>query len=340
MSGAFICKLCHGTEAARSYRLQRHNKITRPFTAAICARCGLFQDVYDWREAARIQESRKLELVDRVVPQAKLEAELEAELPASRAKARAFAHALDELGLVRGKRILDIGCGRGQFLDECRALGARSVTGQEFFRPTVIDYAKNESSIDDIRVVPFEDRDWWPDGEFDVVCSFDVLEHVHDLGALFDEAIRVAKPGGVLFHATPGSDSITNRVGRLAVSRMGGVKPIRTTGTWLCNLQLDHHFRGGAHVSLMGRRSLAWLVSQSGLTLEQCYYTASYTHSNQRYAEGAPGLNALPAPVGRAMFAVVRRLVRNKLVFLARTPGERPGVRAAARAAPVETGRP
>jgi hypothetical protein len=44
--------------------------------------------------------------------------------------------------------------GRGQFLDECRALGARSVTGQEFFRPSVIDYAKDELSIDDIRVVP------------------------------------------------------------------------------------------------------------------------------------------------------------------------------------------
>jgi hypothetical protein len=76
----------------------------------------------------------------------------------------------------------------------------------------------------------------------------------------------------------------------------------------------------------MGKRSLAWLVSHAGLTLEQAYYTASYTHSNQHYAGAAPGLNALPSSVGRGMFAVVRHVVRNKLVFLARTPEEQHGV--------------
>jgi 2-polyprenyl-3-methyl-5-hydroxy-6-metoxy-1,4-benzoquinol methylase len=332
MSGAFICKLCRGTDAAGTYRLQRHNKITRPFTAAICARCGLFQDVYDWQAVTRAQEERKLALITKVVP----EAELEVELPAYRAKAQVFARALDDLGLVRGKRILDIGCGRGHFLDECRALGARSVSGQEFFKANVIDYARNALSLDDVRTVPFDDRDRWPDAEFDVVCSFDVLEHVHDLGTLLAEAVRVTKPGGALFHATPGCDSVTNRVGRLAVSRMGQLKPIRTTATWMCNLQHDHNFRGGAHVSLMGRDTLAWMALHYGLTLEQSYYTASYTHSSERYARIAPGLSALPPPVGQAIFGVVRHVVRNKLVFLARTPAQPHGARGGRHAEPVD----
>jgi 2-polyprenyl-3-methyl-5-hydroxy-6-metoxy-1,4-benzoquinol methylase len=313
---AFICKLCRGTDVARSYVLQRHMKVTEPFVAAMCARCGLFQNVYDWQEAARVQESLKLDLAYRLEPFE------ERQLVANQAKARAFAKALDELGLVRGKRILDIGCGKGHFLRECLSLGATSVAGQDFFRGSAIAYAKNELSIYDIRSVPFEDRAAWPDAEFDVVCSFDVIEHIHDLAGFFREATRVTKPDGALFHATPGCDSLTNRLGRFAVGRLGGARHARTIGTWLCNLQPDDTRRGGSHVSLLGRRPLGWLVASSPLSLEMAYYMPSYSNSNRHYARLTPGLNRLPPAFGAAAFAILRRLIRNKLVFLARRSGE------------------
>jgi 2-polyprenyl-3-methyl-5-hydroxy-6-metoxy-1,4-benzoquinol methylase len=312
--GAFICKLCRSTEIARSHRLQRHTKNPEPFMAATCARCGLFQDVYDWQEAARAQESLKLNLVDTGDPLW----DSDPELAAGRAKGRVFATALDDAGLVRGKRILDIGCGNGHFLSECLALGASSVTGQEFFRSNVIAYATNELSLDDIRSVPFEDRDAWPDAEFDVVCSFDVIEHIHDLAGFFEDCIRVAKPTGALFHATPGSDSLTNRLGRVTVSSLGRIHRVRTIGTMLCNLQPVDNFRGGAHVSLLGRRSLVWLVSRYPLVLVSAGYTPSYTYTNEHYATLVPGLNRLPLPVGSAIFGALRHVLRNKLVFLAR----------------------
>jgi 2-polyprenyl-3-methyl-5-hydroxy-6-metoxy-1,4-benzoquinol methylase len=314
ISGAFLCKLCRGTEVARSYRLQRHKKNIAPFLAATCARCGLFQNVYDWQEATRVQRSLLLDLVDGFDTLW----EAEPETAANQAKARFFASALDRAGLVRGKRILDVGCGKGYFLRECLSLGAASVSGQEFFRGNVIAYARNELSIDDIRSVPFDDRDAWPDGEFDVVCSFDVLEHIHDLGGFFQECLRVAKPAGSLYHATPGSDSVTNRIGRVAVRGMGRAHRIRTIGTWLCNLQPDDNFRGGAHVSLLGMRPLRWLTTRYPITIVTAEYTPSYTYSNRHYATLSPGLDRLPVPIGVAAFAVVRRLVRNKLVFLAR----------------------
>jgi 2-polyprenyl-3-methyl-5-hydroxy-6-metoxy-1,4-benzoquinol methylase len=315
----FVCKLCRSKRLDHLYLLQRFRKNMTPYWAGICADCGLFQDVYDWEEAIRVQRELRLDFDERREVGATSPAwDSEEEIMAARAKARAFASQLDDLGLVRGKRILDVGCGRGFFLHECLSLGAEQASGQEFFREDPIVYAAEELGVRDIRTAGFEDRSAWPDGEFDVVCSFDVIEHLHDLHAFFSDCLRVARPGGVLFHATPGSDSVSNRLGRAAVGQLGGIKPVRTFATSLCNLQPDESHRGRSHVSLLGKRPLRWVESRYPLSVEAAYYTSSYTHSNAHYASVVPGLRALPRPVGAAAFRAVRALVRNKLVFAAR----------------------
>ena len=87
----FICKLCRCPDVARSYRLQRHAENTERFLAAACARCGLFQTVYDWEKATRAQLPLEPHGADRFHPLW----ESEPELAANRAKARHFARALD-----------------------------------------------------------------------------------------------------------------------------------------------------------------------------------------------------------------------------------------------------
>lgn len=49
------------------------------------------------------------------------------------------------------------------------------------------------------RALPF------PDGDFDVVISFQVREYVEDVGSYLKEIRRVQKPGGRLLLTTPNS---------------------------------------------------------------------------------------------------------------------------------------
>ena len=56
-----------------------------------------------------------------------------------------------------------------------------------------------EASIDDIPL---------GDNIFEVVCAFDVIEHIKDDRKAVEELLRVCKPGGLLFLAVPAFNSI------------------------------------------------------------------------------------------------------------------------------------
>ena len=100
----------------------------------------------------------------------------------------------------RGLRVLDIGCGfGGRTIFYASRCGAREVVGVEPF-PAVIERCcelKQEMSCEAVTFVtgraeglPFESE------AFDVVVSFDVIEHVQDPEKAFREVRRVLHPGG------------------------------------------------------------------------------------------------------------------------------------------------
>lgn len=92
-------------------------------------------------------------------------------------------------------RILDIGCGKGQFLFYNRASCERlvGIDAGAHFAPEPL--ATVDLTRGDIRLLPFEDE------SFDKAYSLDVLEHLDEDGvtAMLAEARRVLKPGGKLF---------------------------------------------------------------------------------------------------------------------------------------------
>jgi SAM-dependent methyltransferase len=97
--------------------------------------------------------------------------------------------------------VLEIGAGRGQFatMIECR-----SYTGLEF-SPAAIASAQQAG----IRLLheSVQDHARTHANQYDVVCSFQVLEHVSDPGDFLAAAVACLKPGGRLIVGVPSEDS-------------------------------------------------------------------------------------------------------------------------------------
>ena len=103
-------------------------------------------------------------------------------------------------GLVRGRAVLDAGCGEG-YGTAMLGEAAASVVGLDL-EPDVVDHAR--AAYPDVR---FEAGDLlslpYPDAAFDGVVSLQVIEHLHRPIEFVSECARVLKPGGVFVCATP-----------------------------------------------------------------------------------------------------------------------------------------
>jgi 2-polyprenyl-3-methyl-5-hydroxy-6-metoxy-1,4-benzoquinol methylase len=111
-----------------------------------------------------------------------------------------FSRELDRIEQIRPcGSILDIGCSWGLFLSVCRSRGW-SARGVELSL-LESDYARKRFGLDIFTGSLEEAR--YPDGSFDVVTLWHVLEHMTDPIAALQEVRRVLKPGGLLVVAVP-----------------------------------------------------------------------------------------------------------------------------------------
>ena len=96
-------------------------------------------------------------------------------------------------GGVAGKRVLVVGCNRG---DDCRmfaSMGASELHGLDVIDDVGADFpgpSYHRMSAEKIEL---------PDDRFDLVFAVATLEHVPDVAAAFEEMARVTAPGGVAF---------------------------------------------------------------------------------------------------------------------------------------------
>lgn len=96
--------------------------------------------------------------------------------------------------IVKGKKVLDLGCGSGIRTRKLAKLGAK-VVGIDFSK-TLIEIARKNNPqiifyIGDIKKMPFKNS------EFDIVSSNLVLHYFKDLKPAYKETHRVLKKGGI-----------------------------------------------------------------------------------------------------------------------------------------------
>ena len=104
---------------------------------------------------------------------------------------------------VKNKVVLDIACGVGYGSEMLALNGAKSVVGVDISDEAII-YAKNRYSHKNVVFItanavstPFKD------GAFDVVVSFETIEHLKKSRIFVKEVARVLKKGGLLILSSP-----------------------------------------------------------------------------------------------------------------------------------------
>lgn len=103
-----------------------------------------------------------------------------------------------------GARVLDAGCGEGYGLALLRAAGAVQVVGADLDRPTVAHARRRYGADPAVEVVRCELMSLpLPDDAVDLTVSFQVIEHVHDVGGYLASLRRVTRSGGRILLATP-----------------------------------------------------------------------------------------------------------------------------------------
>lgn len=102
------------------------------------------------------------------------------------------------------KKVLEVGFKNGLFIDESEKAGLIT-TGIEISKEY---YENTKANFPDLDLILYDGGTFpVPDNSFDYVVSFQVLEHVKSIEHIFNECVRILKPGGMMYHICPNYQS-------------------------------------------------------------------------------------------------------------------------------------
>lgn len=123
-----------------------------------------------------------------------------------------FARGLRQLAELRPPgRLLDVGCSYGAFMVLAQKMGW--VTSGVELSTSPAKFAREERHLD--VYTGTVERAAYPEGYFDAITLWDVIEHFDDPVSTMGEIRRIMAPGGVLFIFTINQESLLTSVGHM-----------------------------------------------------------------------------------------------------------------------------
>jgi SAM-dependent methyltransferase len=96
---------------------------------------------------------------------------------------------------IKGKSVLDLGCGSGPFVKKLFSLGAKKVKGidlsEELIKIAIKENPKVDFVVGDAKKTPYKNE------EFDLIVSSLMAHYFKDLKPLFKEVSRILKKNGI-----------------------------------------------------------------------------------------------------------------------------------------------
>lgn len=103
---------------------------------------------------------------------------------------------------VSEKTVLDIACGVGYGTHSLGEAGAKRVDGVDISETTVA-YAKQHYQTEAVQFHLGDVTQFDPGYRYDVITSFETIEHVDDYAAALSNLYKLLHPGGLLIISTP-----------------------------------------------------------------------------------------------------------------------------------------
>lgn len=145
-------------------------------------------------------------------------------------------------------RWLDVGCSAG-FVVKAAADAGFEAHGVDI-EPAAVDYGRRQLGLTDL-ACGLLDEQRYPDGHFNIITAYDVIEHVPDLNPFVHELARLLTPGGMIEIGTPD-------IGHWRVPRA---------------LECWHEFKPSEHLYYFNRATLSRLLARHGLKVLRVRWT-------------------------------------------------------------------
>lgn len=107
-------------------------------------------------------------------------------------------HLMQKYKIKKGSKILDVCCGRGDFLNEFISAGLDGY-GIDIEKECLDYFPKIKFNQLDVETSDFV----YEDNYFDIVFNKSVIEHFYNPEKILKECFRVLKPGGIIITLTP-----------------------------------------------------------------------------------------------------------------------------------------